>query len=120
MAGLEPAIHLLRAKRMEARRMSTMAGHRKSYTPREGAIIFPRPDRQARHASHRVPQSAAEWAASLARLIAKDGLDAKLFVSSDEITADCASKQARNVNDLCGTRLSGSAESCLIGPPIII
>jgi hypothetical protein len=57
---------------------------------------------------------------SLARLIAKDGLDAKLFESSDEITADCASKQARNVNDLCGTRLSGSAESCLMGPPIII
>jgi hypothetical protein len=38
----------------------------------------------------------------LARLIAKYGLDAKLFDWSDEITADCPRKQARNLNDQCG------------------
>jgi hypothetical protein len=31
-------------------------------------------------------------------------LDAKLFDWSDEITADCPRKQARNLNDRCGAR----------------
>ena len=31
-------------------------------------------------------------------------LDAKLFDWSDEITADCPRRQARNLNDQCGAR----------------
>jgi len=38
----------------------------------------------------------------LARLIAKYGLDAKLFVWTDELTADCPRKQARSQIDQCG------------------
>ena len=32
------------------------------------------------------------------------GIDAKLFEWSDEITADCPRKQARNLYDQCGAR----------------
>jgi hypothetical protein len=38
------------------------------------------------------------------RLIERYGIDAKLFEWSDEITADCPRKQARNLNDQCGAR----------------
>jgi hypothetical protein len=38
------------------------------------------------------------------RLIERYGIDAKLFDWSDEITADCPRKQARNLNDQCGAR----------------
>jgi hypothetical protein len=31
-------------------------------------------------------------------------IDVKLFDWSDEITADCPRKQARNLNDLCGAK----------------
>jgi hypothetical protein len=37
-------------------------------------------------------------------LIERYGIDAKLFDWSDEITADCPRKQARNLNDQCGAR----------------
>ena len=40
----------------------------------------------------------------LDRLIMRYGIDAKLFDWSDEITADCAGKQAQNLNDQCGAR----------------
>ena len=40
----------------------------------------------------------------LDRLIERYGLDAKLFEWSDEITADCPRKQAKNLNDICGAR----------------
>jgi hypothetical protein len=40
----------------------------------------------------------------LDRLIERYGIDAKLFEWSDEITADCPRKQARNLNDQCGAR----------------
>jgi hypothetical protein len=40
----------------------------------------------------------------LDRLIMRYGIDAKLFEWSDEITADCPRKQARNLNDQCGAR----------------
>ena len=33
-----------------------------------------------------------------------NGIDAKLFDWSDEITADCPRKQARNLNDQCGAQ----------------
>src|SRR5215472_10278716 len=38
------------------------------------------------------------------RLIIRYGIDAKLFDWSDQITADCPRKQARNLNDQCGAR----------------
>jgi hypothetical protein len=38
------------------------------------------------------------------RLIGRHGIDAKLFDWSDEITADCPRRQARNLNDQCGAR----------------
>jgi hypothetical protein len=37
-------------------------------------------------------------------LIERYGIDAKLFDWSDEITADCPRKQAKNLNDKCGAR----------------
>ena len=40
----------------------------------------------------------------LARLVARYGIDAKLFDWSDEITADCPRKQAKNFNDQCSAR----------------
>jgi hypothetical protein len=40
----------------------------------------------------------------LDRLIMRYGIDAKLFDWLDEITADCPSKQAKNLNDQCGAR----------------
>jgi hypothetical protein len=51
------------------------------------------------------------------RLIERYGIDAKLFDWTDEITADCPRKQAMNLNDICGARLPGSAEGCLIRTP---
>jgi hypothetical protein len=38
------------------------------------------------------------------RMIERYGVDAKLFDWSDEITADCPHKQAKNLNDQCGAR----------------
>ena len=38
------------------------------------------------------------------RLIARYGIDAKLFDWSDEITADYPRKQAKKLNDVCGAR----------------
>jgi transcription elongation factor Elf1 len=38
------------------------------------------------------------------RLIVRYGIDAKLFDWSDEITADCPRKQARNLNDQSGAQ----------------
>ena len=38
------------------------------------------------------------------RLIMRYGVDTKLFDWSDEITADCPRKRARNLNDQCGAR----------------
>ena len=40
----------------------------------------------------------------LYRLIERYSIDAKLFDWSDEITADCPRKQAKNLNDTCGAR----------------
>jgi len=40
----------------------------------------------------------------LDRLIERYGIDAKLFDWSDEVTADCPRKQAKNLNDVCGAR----------------
>jgi hypothetical protein len=48
--------------------------------------------------------SAAGGRYHLHRLIARYGIDAKLFDWSDEITADCPRNQAKNLNDICGAR----------------
>ena len=40
----------------------------------------------------------------LDRLIEPYGINAKLFEWSDEITADCPRKLAKNLNDQCGAR----------------
>ena len=37
----------------------------------------------------------------LHRLIERYGVDTKLFDWSDEVTADCPRKQAKNLNDMC-------------------
>jgi hypothetical protein len=72
--------------------------------PRDGAIIFRdivgkltvlriTCDKCGRSGQYRVE-----------RLIIRYGIDAKLFDWSDEITADCPRRQARNLNDQCGAR----------------
>jgi hypothetical protein len=38
------------------------------------------------------------------RLVLRYGIDEKLFAWSEEITADCPRKQAKNLNDQCGAR----------------
>jgi hypothetical protein len=40
----------------------------------------------------------------LDRLIECYGIDAKLFDWSDEVTADCPRKQAKDLNNVCGAR----------------
>jgi hypothetical protein len=40
----------------------------------------------------------------LDRLIQRPASDAKVFDWSDEITADCPRKLAKNLNDMCGAR----------------
>ena len=72
--------------------------------PRDGAIIFRdivgklavlriTCDKCGRSGQYRVD-----------RLIVRYGIDAKLFDWSDEITADCPRKQAKNLSDMCGAR----------------
>ena len=52
----------------------------------------------------------------LHRLIERYGMDAKLFDWSDEITADCPRKQAKNLNDICGARCP---EGGVIAPVVL-
>ena len=72
--------------------------------PREGAIIFRDIvgkldvlridcDKCGRRGRYRVD-----------RLVKKYGIDAKLFAWSDEVTADCPRKIAKNLSDMCGAR----------------
>jgi hypothetical protein len=49
-------------------------------------------------------------------LIEGYAIDAKLFDWSDEITADCPRKQARNLNDQCGARCPQPAKGGVKGP----
>ena len=69
--------------------------------PREGAIIFRdivgkldvlriESDKCGRRGRYRVD-----------RLVKKYGIDAKLFAWSDEVTADCPSKIAKNLRVIC-------------------
>jgi len=70
--------------------------------PRDGAIIFR--DLVGELGVLRIegPKCGRPGSYRLARLIAKYGIDAKLFDWMDEITADCPRKQARNQFDQCG------------------
>jgi hypothetical protein len=72
--------------------------------PREGAITFRdivgklailriECDKCGRSGQYRVD-----------RLIARYGVDGKLFEWSDAITADCPRKQVGNLNDICGAK----------------
>jgi hypothetical protein len=69
--------------------------------PRDGAIIFR--DLVGKLGVLRIEcdKCGRRGQYPLHRLIARYGIDAKLF---DEITADCPRKQARNLNDQCGAR----------------
>ena len=44
------------------------------------------------------------------RLVKKYGIDAKLFAWSDEVTADCPRKIAKNLSDMYGPRCTALAK----------
>jgi hypothetical protein len=66
--------------------------------PREGAIIFGDVVGKLDGLNVECERSARD------RLIERYGIDEKLFARSDEITADCPRKQAKNLNDISGAR----------------
>jgi hypothetical protein len=68
--------------------------------PREGAIIF----RDLAVLRIECEKCARSGQYRLDRLIMCYGIDAKFFEWSDEITADCPRKQAKNLNDQCSAR----------------
>jgi hypothetical protein len=65
--------------------------------PSSSAILSANPTRFGSSA-----KNAAGPAPTLDRLISRYGLDTKLFEWTDELTADCPRKQARNEFDPCG------------------
>jgi hypothetical protein len=72
--------------------------------PREGAIIFRDVVSKLDVLNVECDKYGSRARYHLHRLIERDGIDAKLFDWSDEITANCPRKQARNLNDQCGAR----------------
>jgi hypothetical protein len=72
--------------------------------PREGAIIFRDLVGKLDVLHVECEKCGRRGLYHLDRLIAKYGIDAKLFDWTDEITADCPRKQAMNLNDICGAR----------------
>ena len=70
--------------------------------PRDGAIIFR--DIVGKLAISRISCDKCSRSGQyhVDRLIMRYGIDAKLFDWSDEITADCPRRQAKNFNDQCG------------------
>jgi hypothetical protein len=70
--------------------------------PREGAIIFRDLVGKLEVLNIECEKCGRRGRYRLERLIAKYGIDAKLFDWSDEITADCPRKQAKNLSDMCG------------------
>jgi hypothetical protein len=72
--------------------------------PREGAIIFRGLVGKLDVLNVECDMCGRRGRYRLHRLIERYGIDAKLFTWSDEITADCPRKQARNLNDQCGAR----------------
>jgi hypothetical protein len=72
--------------------------------PRDGAIIFRDLVGKLDVLNVECEKCGRRGRYRLDRLIERYGLDAKLFDWSDEITADCPRKQAKNLNDICGAR----------------
>jgi hypothetical protein len=72
--------------------------------PRDGAIIFRDLVGKLDALNVECEKCGRRGRYHLHRLIERYGIDAKLFDWSDEITADCPKKQARNMNDQCGAR----------------
>jgi hypothetical protein len=72
--------------------------------PRDGAIIFRDIDGKLDVLKVECDKCGRFGRYHVERLIERYGIDAKLFDWSDEITADCPRKQARNLNDQCGAR----------------
>ena len=73
--------------------------------PREGAIIFRDLVGRLEVLNVQCDKCGRRGRYRLDRLIERYGIDAKLFDWSDEITADCPRKQAKDLNDQCGTRI---------------
>jgi hypothetical protein len=76
--------------------------------PREGAIIFRDLVGKLDVLNVECDKCGRFGRYHLDRLIERYGIDAKFFDWSDEITAGCPRKQARNLNDQCGARCSTS------------
>jgi hypothetical protein len=76
----------------------------RQHRPRDGAIIFRNLVGKLGVLNVECDKCGRRGRYMLARLIARYGLDAKLFDWSDEITADGPRKQAKNLNDQCGAR----------------
>jgi hypothetical protein len=72
--------------------------------PRDGAIIFRDLVGKLEVLNVECDKCGRRGRYRLDRLIARYGIDAKLFDWSDEITADCPRKKAKNLNDQCGAR----------------
>ena len=72
--------------------------------PREGAIIFRDLIGKLDVLNIECDKCGRKGRYHLHRLIERYSIDAKLFDWSDEITADCPRKQAKNLNDICGVR----------------
>jgi len=70
--------------------------------PRDGAIIFRDLVGKLDVLNIECDKCGRRGRYGLRRLIERYGINAKLFDWSDEITADCPRKQAKNLNDICG------------------
>ena len=72
--------------------------------PRDGAIIFRDLVGKLGVLNIESAKCGRRGRYRLSRLIARHGIDAKLFDWSDEITADCPRKHSGNLYDQCGAR----------------
>jgi hypothetical protein len=70
--------------------------------PRDGAIIFSDLIGKLDMLRIECAKCGRSGEYKLARLIARYGRDGKLFMWTDELTADCPRKLAGNTNDPCG------------------
>jgi hypothetical protein len=72
--------------------------------PRDGAIIFRELAGELEVLNIECDKCGRRGRYHLHRRIERCGIDAKLFGRSDEITADCPRKLAKNLSDMCGAR----------------
>jgi hypothetical protein len=70
--------------------------------PREGATTFRDIVGKLEYLNIECDKCGRKGRYRVDRLVRKYGIDAKLFDWSDEITADCPRKIAKNLNDMCG------------------